>query len=328
MRKLYLVIICILISSMSYSQKQPEEFLGRIPSLPDGTCSMKRVEKENYLNELSKLHEELKDEIDRRRQTVEDNYAGSEEQMKQNMAKEYGLSQSDMQKLEKDEMSEEEKQAMINKMVQQKTNLSMEELKKLKNMSKEGQKAWAEAYSTEQMANAQADPEAAQKEQSKNKERYELAKEQSQILQRLKALGEKYFHKIQELDKIDSVASIELEQKRKPLMEKIGSVGDETDIVEAVRAIERDYCGKLTPKYLDIIAERYSDLKKSLPDFYRLEEVNAKLNQITTGIKKDLSSPGLLALEAVDEYVTLLQSCFKYANYTFPDDYVIIQTGD
>ncbi len=328
MKKLGTVIICLFVTSLVYCQVQPEAYLSQIPNLPDNICSMTRAAKVEYLKNLDSLHSNLTIEIESRKKTVEENYDNSEDQMKQNIAKQYGLSESDMNKLEKDEMSEEEKQAMINKALQQKANLSIDEIKNLKKMSKEGQKAWAEAYSTEQMAKVQADPEAAKKDQNTNMQRYELAKEQSLIMQRLKAVGDKYMEKMRELDKLDSVATKERDEKRKPLMDKIEATGFETNIVEEVRGIERNYCNKLTPHYLKIIEDRYTDLKKLMPDYYRLEEVNAKLNQITTGIKKDLSSPGLIALEAVDEYVILLESAFKYSNYTFPDDYVFIEGGD
>ncbi len=322
------IIISFLISSFVYCQTQPEAFLSRIPSLPDNACSMTKAQKQAYEDNLAKIHDELDKEIERREKTVDENYAGSEEQIKQNTANQYGLSASDMEKLEKDEMTEEEKQAMINKMMQKKNNLSMDEVKKLNNTSEEGQKAWAEAYSTEKMANVQADSESAKKEQNTNKRRYDLAKEQSLILQKMRAAGDKYIKQMNELNKLDTAATKELNKKRKPLMDQFEKDNKNESVIEAVRKVEKEYCNKLTPEYYNIINNRLTTLKTMMPDYNRLDEVSNELNQITLGTKKKLSSPGLTGLKEIEDYISLLGSAFKYAHYTFPDDYIIFIGGD
>lgn len=50
------------------------------------------------------------------------------------------------------------KKALANQMVMKQTNMSMEEIQNMSKMSEAGKKAYAEAYATEAMANAQADP--------------------------------------------------------------------------------------------------------------------------------------------------------------------------
>jgi len=326
MKSAFILILIFMLNSVLLSQTAPEKYINKIPALPQNACSLKGSEKAAFLEKVKKLDEELKNEIAPKEKAAENKYKGSAEQMKQNLAKQYGLSDEEIQKLKNNKkMSKAEKKALADKVLQKKANISLDEAERLKKMSKAGQKAWAEGYSTEQMANVQANPDSFKTEQNKNMKNYELAKQQSFLIKKIHAADDKYIKQIKELDKKDSIATKELNTKRQPLMDEYSKgIGENSnngeEIIKKIRTLEHDYCNKLTPDYFKILNERLSTIKKSLPDYEKLEEVNAKLNQSTMGVDKDLSEPGLISLQAVESYVSLLKSAFKYANYTFPED--------
>ncbi len=320
MKSNFTLILILIVNSVLKSQTAPEKYTAKIPALPQNACSLKGIEKTAFLEKVNKLDEELKSEISPKEKSAEDKYKSSAEQMKQNLSKQYGLSTEDMKKLQSGKLSESEKRALADKMLQKKANISLEEAERVGKMSKAGQKAWAEGYSTEQMANVQANPDTFKTEQNKNMKNYELAKQQSLLIKKIHAADDKYMEQIKELDKKDSIATKELNAKRKPLMDEYANSDNTDEIISKVRTLEHNYCNKLTPEYFKILNDRLITLKRSLPDYEKLEEVNSKLNQSTMGVDKDLSEPGLISLQAIESYVSLLKSAFKYANYTFPEE--------
>ena len=107
------------------------------------------------------------------------------------MSQQYGVSQADIEKMKNSKnMTAAEKQALANKMMSQQTNMSMEEVQNLGNMSDAGKKAYAEAYATEAMATSQADP----KQQAKNenvKSQYDLVASQQAASSKVSAIDQK-----------------------------------------------------------------------------------------------------------------------------------------
>lgn len=331
MRKLLITVLLGIIASSTYAQKEPAGFLSRIPDLPGGVCSMTGKQRSQYMHEVNKLLRDLDDEISIRKKVIKTDVEKSRRQIENNLAKEYGLSDTDVQKMKNKKMSKEEKRALADKALQEKAGISMKEIENLKKMSKEGKKAWVEGYSTQQMANVTGNPDANKTEEQlemektleKNRKLNDLVKEQTAIVARIAASDKAYMNRLTELDKEDSVATKHLDEQRKPLLKRLNAGASDEDAREIQREIRRyemNYCSKLTPHHIAILGECLASLLKFMPDHKRLEEINAELNKSTLRTDKDFSSPGLMQLEAVRSYVRLLEHTFKYAHYTFSEE--------
>ncbi len=289
MKTLSTIILLGIFSTFAFAQTNTNVFLSKIPFLPNNPCLMTKEQKDNYLGKIDKVDRELLNELDLKEQAIETNINNSQGQIKKHFAKEYGLSDADTQKLKNKEMSEAEKNAMVNKMLNEKANLSLEEVKKLKNMSKEGRRAWAEAYSTEQMLTAQVNQDSGQTQQMNSMNIYDLTSEQQLLIQKFSS-DEQYFNN--QLVELDKENSLELKELK--------DVGDE------------EYCNKINLRYYDILNNRLTNIKSTMVDYNRFDELTSELNNATTGINQDASASGVQALRAIEGYVSKLKSIFKY----------------
>jgi hypothetical protein len=330
MKKLSLVI---LLTCMLFSNAYPQlasSFLANIPDLPKDPCLMTEEQQHEFNNQVNILLKELEEVISPKKKAIEKEAVGSRNEIEKKMVQEYGLSNAELQKLKNKELSKEEKKAIADKMLQEKTGISMEEVEDLKKMSKEGKKAWAEGYATQQMAMMTPNTDGSKSEEQidmeknlvKNRKMHDLMQEQQVLVNRIAASDKKFAIRMIELEKEDSIASILLKVQLEPLLEKLSEDPQPTDderdqIMLVIRRHEKNYCQTLSPQLMDIYDETLISLKKLMPDFKRLEEINADLNKNLIGVNKDLSSPGLFELEAVDSYVHLLLNTFKYVKYSF-----------
>lgn len=332
MKTLAVIVISIFIVSKLNAQSA-YDFLGRIPGVPTDACSMKGEQRKQYLEQINSLLRDLQEVISSKKNAVESDVKNSRGQIEKNFAKEYGLSDADVQKLKNKKMSKEEKKAIADKMLQEKAGISMDEVEKLKKMSKEGKKAWAEGYSTQQMANMTGNPDSnkteeqlkMEKKMAKDKRMFDLMQEQKLITDRIAASDKKYVNRMMELDKEDSVAAKILDEQRKPLLKRLNdlpgpSEEEARNIHDEIRQYEKVYCNKLTPTYMDILGECLKSLNNFMTDYKRLEEIQDELNKSMLETNKGFTSPGLFQLDAVQSYVSLLLNSFRYANYTFPED--------
>lgn len=320
MKPLTLLFLFFVPTTLLLGQSTPESFINKIPSLPKDPCTMYDEEKEAFLLELSQLQDELKAEIEPRKEKIETAYNNAKPEFEKNVAQEYGLSQGDIQKLKNKKLSKEEKKKIADKMIQERTNISMQEIENLKKMSKDGKEAWAEAYTTEQMATMEGKTDSLNIVNQKNMNRYELAKEQSELAQIVAAEDRKFINKFYELDELDSTKS-DLLVRRDSLMANLGKDDGRAyeDKVKEILRLELAYCQAMSPGYFSILNDHLASVKSLQTTYYKLEKVNAELNEATLNVKNpDFYSPGLMGLEAINAHIGMLMQAFKYANYSFP----------
>ena len=152
--------------------------------------------------------------------------------VEKNIAQDFNLSDSDLQKLKNKKLSAAEKKALMDKMLKDKANISMKQIEQLKKMKKEGNKEgilnWAEAYQTQQIAemvsgDSTNTPELIEFEKNleKNKELNDLMKEQKQIIDRIAAVDKRITNKMIEFNKEDSIETAILEKNNEPLEEML-----------------------------------------------------------------------------------------------------------
>jgi hypothetical protein len=331
MKKLsFVILLSFMLLSTAFAQ-EANGFLADIPDLPDDPCSMTEEQQHEYNDHIIDLLKNLEEKISLKRKLIKQEAENSRDQIEKHMAQQYGLSNADLQKLKNNELSKTEKKAIADKMLQEKTGISMEEVEDLKKMSKEGKKAWAEGYTSQQMANMTPNADGSKSEEQidmereleKNKTMSDLLQEQKLLTDRIAASDKKFASRMFELEREDSIATAILKGQMRPLLKRLyedepGPTDKETiQIMKEIRMYEMNYCRILSPQLIGIYDESLISLKKFMPDFKRLEEITAEVNKNLTGINKDFSSPGLTELQAVDSYVHLLLNTFKYVKYSY-----------
>ena len=327
MKKIMFIIFLFVGATLINSQTSSQEYLSRIPALPSNACSLSDNQKTAFLDKVNNLDDELRDEIKKLESSTKAVYQNSADQVKQNIAKEYGISNDEMQKLSNNQMTEEEKRALADKVLKQKANMSMNDVESLKKMTPEERKAWAEAYGVKQMANAHTNPNANKVDINKAKRTNDLVQEQRSLMDKISKNDNDYLNKFTKLNEIDLTATKELDAKCESLRKELSTINDGEGSTEAdtrhyksvmskIRNFQIDYCKKLTPLYYKILEDRLATIKTLFPDYKRLEEVNIELDKISAGINNDLSAQGLMQLQAIENYVSELKSAFKYAKYS------------
>ena len=327
--RLIIYLLCLQFG-FAKAQVMPESFLSRLPSPPGNACSTgENSGKSEFVEAVGKVERELTEEIQSRRDKVEQKFEANEDKMKQNAMARTGVSPQLIQQMmaiekaskgatgEQKKALDAQKKALAGQMIQQSTNISMGEIESMKSMSKEGKTAWAEAYATEKKAEVMADPKAYQDKNAALMKDVKLAQKQKQLADSLGGKQIKYMKQIEELEK--DKAGIDIQTKIKMLESEINDLYKQESVSEdairakqnAIRELQIQYCSLMTPKYLDIVSNYKSFLMSSLKDYYRLEKLTNQVNASQTGVEVNME-PGLMGLEQVSAYLQLLSGAYRY----------------
>ena len=325
MKKSGFIFIFLLWGLLCNAQVAPESFIDRFPTVPDNVCGMNYLDRQEFLDKVKVVSDEITEILDQLNEEIEENAPEMEKQAMNRVAQQYGFSAADMQKLQDGgKLSEQEQRALANKMLQNSMNISMGEVDNLKNMSKEGREAWAQAYSTEIMADAQADPDKYKNQQLQTKSLYDLSMEQKHLLDSLTAIEAKFGKQFDEIyNSSDAIADREeidqLELKRSTM---VGSSSDDEmeEISNLIKDKKHAYCAKLTPGHLAIIQKYIDHVKTSLPAYYRLEQIENKVIKAQTGVDINMKR-GHLVLGKVSSIGGALSKSFTYNLFTGFDRY-------
>jgi hypothetical protein len=326
MKRKSFLIITLFICFRAFTQVTPEAFLGMLPALPKEACAFKMDARNSYLDKVNSLSELIDNEISRRHMAEKANAETNNQQAMNNMAQQYGLSPEDMEKMKSGKkMTDEEKRALADKMLQQNNNMSMDEVDNLKKMDKDGKKAWAEGYSTEMMAVQAADPQKSQEMQLKAKNIYELAALQKHILDSLLAISSKFSQQLSEIEN-DSLAKVMRENISKWHEELMsltgidyGQGGRMDELARKIKAEKGAYCQRYTPRYMEILKNCEAFTRSGITACYRVEKITARLTKLQTGVDLNIE-PGEMGITSVHDYVTKLRDVFKYNLFNASDE--------
>lgn len=316
MNKFLFLFVPIILTSMSFCQVTPEAFMSMLPVIPINACSDEVDTRNTFFDRLDSISELIENERSRRSVESDANSEFYEKQMTGNVAKQYGLSQEELENLQNDdEMTEEETEALISKAMQNNGNLSLQEIKNLEKLNKDGTDAWAEAYGDEKMAEIQSDPQKNEYEQLKNKSTYELGALQKHIIDSLKAVESKFAQQFAEIDK-DPNAKIMLDNINKLELEALNLMGEgnQAKAIELRGRIKTEkgkYCNTYTPDYLKILENYKTYTQSCLPVCYRLEAISTQLTKLQTGVEIK-QEPGLIRIGKVSDYLGKLRGVYKY----------------
>ena len=316
MKFLLILIVIMSISILTFGQVLPEAFMGKAPKIPGNACTKDVEEIQEFENQIEMLLESIETEKERRNTEMEANSEGQEQLITKKMAQQYGLSENDLKKLQDEDLSDEESDELIDKALQNSSNLSLGEIENLDKLGSDGQKAWADGYGTEKMAEVQYDGQKNREQQLQTKNLYELTKLQKHLLDSIAAIESKFKQQLTEIER-DSEAKVILENiqawqlRATELMGSSGNDAEAKALHEKLNAEKEKYCNKYSIKYIDIL-ERYESYTKScLTTCYQIESISSRQTKLQTGV--DIKQePGLIGIKKVADYLQLLRGAYKY----------------
>lgn len=332
MKKSLITSLLCCLFCFAEAQQMPESFLSMLPNPPGGICDEAVGEnpaKRAFIEKVNEIDHQLDEEILQRRDKVENKMEGSQEQMMKNAMARTGVSPQLMQQmiaLEKQSKGatgnqakayKEQKKALAGQMMEQSMNMSMGEIENLKNLDKEGKKAWAEAYATEKKAEVMADPKAYQDKNAKLMKDVKLVQKQQHLADSLGSQAIKYMRQFAELDSSrDAVnALVQIKQEEEILNEMYKQSNPNNQAiasqVDRIRSMQINYCNMQTPRYVAILSNYKVFLQASLSHYYRLEKMTNQVTAQQTGIDFQ-PEPGLMGLEQVRDYLRKLSNVYQY----------------
>ena len=327
MKTLMIFVASMLTVIFIDAQTLTQQYLAKLPSPPNETCNITKNNMEAYVQNIKVLINEIDGQINAINSQVDNKMENSEETAKQNamkqMQQQYGLSQEQMKQMQSGKMSDAEKKALANQMMQQQTNMSMGEVKNLSKMSESGKKAYMEAYGTEMMATGQTD---------QNKQNAANAKNLHQLITEQQALNIKVNETSRKIGNL--YASIEndpeliksyqdMEKWQNKLMSMIGVDGGQGKQMDSLSNLitkeQIKICDKYTPRLHSAIKEHYPLMKASIPEIYRLAQVTAELTKVQAGVTVPAESAESGTLGSIRNYMEALSDAYMYKLY-YPED--------
>ncbi len=260
MRKVAPLLFACTFVVIAAADETPQSFLGMLPDLPDQTCQTTPQAREAYRKRLADVRKPLELEIKRRKQLQ----AAGDRERKKAMPK----------------LTKEQREALADKMLQDKLNLSLDEIKRLKQLSKEGRRAWAGSLATEQMAVGAADPDAAKADQEKNFKMIDLANELRLRESEFAAAAGKYATQFSDLSKEfeDERAEHNREEAEEAKQRAATNSSDSAGPVQK----NYHYCDRYSPRYLEIAVQYRRWVLGVLPACTQLEKLEYEMLKATT----------------------------------------------
>lgn len=310
--------------------KLPEDFINRLPAVPYPICDEDSAAHATFVHQFFPLDKELKDEILRRSKEMKGKVNDNQTKMEANALQQMGASPEISQKMmalqqKKKNATSQEERAAIDKemkalgmqMMGEGREISMEEAKNMKNLSKEGKQAWATAYATGKKAEVTAEPEKYQQETAKNKEKMDLVNKYTRLNDSLGALKTRFDIRFRELDEdkdaIEALKRIEiLEEDLRMLIKNFPYDTEKQESkMRQIYTEQENYCKRQTSSYVSILGDYEIFVRSSFLRYYRLEELDNQVRSMQTGV--DLKPErGLMGLQVIEDYMFRLGDVYKY----------------
>lgn len=326
MKNLFIVaamttMLCTCVGA-TIAQQTPEALLGQAPAVPQNVCAMNGDQRSEFLNKVKALSQQLAAEIEKREQQNQAWAEANQSKIEQNALDKAGLTQADLAKLQNNNLSQVEEQAIINKAMQNQYGMSMDDAQKLASMSPKEQEAWAAAQANQMQAQAKANPAAARQTgtQKNSKEMSELTQELQTLVQKLtdKATAlQKEFQKLED-DAQNSDLAKEVARLEKEVGRRMGASGSAKEDAEMnqlqsqLKSKQDEYCKTYSNRQVRLVSNYNSFVKTSMPDNYRIEEITKRLTALQTGVDTKSVSNDMTALVSVSNYLGVLENIFKY----------------
>lgn len=327
--KLLLLLPAFLLSSvMLNAQSSAADYMRRTPKIPTSVCGNVASERNVFESAIEALSIEIETDAQRRAKILEDNAKQNEDVMKNNIVKQSGISASEMKKLESEEgMSDAEQKAMVDRMMQQQTGITLNDAQNLQNMNKQQQEAWGTQYAAGQVDNAKKDPNATLAKNQHNQDMYELLAEQQELSSKISEMENRLKQKYSLLVQKQDVEKSKLENDLKPLYLELRSINDgegstkadelhAARVMQSIHSLQDAFCAKQSPDFLLFLADCRTSFEGMLTNYDRMEEIQNEVTALQTGVPFPPESAGRLSILAVDQYLGYLKEAYKTKLYT------------
>lgn len=320
MKKIFYTIIAFVPGLICSGQVTPESMISKIPSI-QSVCGMRTAEKDKYMSDISEVSKMIDDELRERRLDQKAREKEYKEQAQANVASQYGLSQADMDQMKNSKnMSKEERdrqrKEMATKMMNNSGGITMGEIDNIKGDTA-AQKAWAQGYSTQKMAEQSVDPQNTQKEQLHSMNMNQLVSAQKRLSDSLNAAEGKYMKKFDELEKDITRPRLydQIDSLQRELSSLMGVDYGQGDRIEALFSSIKGkcnlYCNKYSSPFIDVLKDYRLYANASIPAWNRLQDITMKIAELQTGVKIQ-EKKGTMALECLKRYMDKLSLVDQY----------------
>lgn len=327
MKTFFLLVFGIAISNLLYPQMSALDYLKKAPAIPQKNCFITANSQDAFEDKVNQLMASIVDDIRERTAASSAFMEAHQGDMQLNMMQKAGFDDAALKKAQKGEkISEAEAMEMANKMMQQQYNISLDEAKNMKNMSKEGQEAWAQGYAAEQMAVAQANPGQIKGADQENMKLYDMLAEQSELRNKISILENSIIQKYSLMEADANAAKAVLEKELEPLYKELRSINDGeggTDadakhrekVLKQIQQKQDVFCEKFTPRMLDFLADCKKEIEAGLPDYDKAEELQFRITAVQTNTELNIPGKGSYSLSAVQIYLGHLANAYRYKLY-------------
>ena len=313
-------MLCIL---RCHAQSTPEAFLGLLPAVPTIDCG---IENSRQIEAIAAFQSQINATRDKLSEVIR-----AEKQKNKNLklsanikgqaTAQSVLSESELNKVANRKIVSPENERLIDKTVQNQTGFSMDEMQKVKNLSKADRQKWAMENYGKVMKKEQQKAEETKPYQSQTSSMGKLAAEQQQLAMNLQS----HYSRLDEMKKnIESKAEqqrIILDNKIKEIDRKYKNVNDgEGATAEDMRKLRErnklirdtkiDYCSKLTSLNVNYLVIYESTLKENiLPDLKRQEDIEYQTRKMTmAGAERSCFD----RLRAIEDYAGALSKAYDF----------------
>ena len=323
MKTTIIILAFILLIKITQAQTGSNDFLQNIPATPVNTCTSGNESQKQFEEKISVIIRDLDSQIRALKNQSKPDEAKAKAQAEQ-MMKQQGLSQEEIDKMKSKKMTKEEKQAMADKMMQQYGNMSMAEANNMKNMSKEGKQAYAEAYATEAQATAQANAKNNKNQPANINNGADLISQRNVLYQNIKAQQQEVILKYQQVDQ--NPEGLKMKEKMQSLRARMAQLvggggeggwkAEDKKAYDAAKAelnhVKKDYCQHMSPLYAGALKYHLSNLQSSYNDYQQLDELNGKIDNAVVTIGTTGKAGNIEYFEWAKTYLEYLKKAYKY----------------
>lgn len=322
MKTTFIFSVLILLFNITQAQSGSTDLLGKIPAVPTNVCVGSHETQKQFEEKISAIIRELDAQILALKKQSKPDEAKAKGQAEQ-MLKQQGLSQDDIDKMKNKKMTKEEKQAMAEKMMQQYTNMSMSEVNSMKNMSKEGKQAYMEGYAAEAQATAQANAKN-NKTSEVNTNNADVIAQRNVLYQTIKAQQQDVLLKYQMIEQnADGLKLVEkMNSLRARMSQLVGGGGEggwiekdkkEYDAAKAeLNQLKKDYCQHMSPLYANALNYHLANLQSSYNDYQQLDEMTGKIDNTIITIGTTGKGGNIEYFDWAKTYMEYLKEAYKY----------------
>lgn len=301
--KLILLFLNFIFLNSLLAQSPANKYLAQLPPLPDNMCAISDVEDESFRNRILSVIETIDTEVER----IEKQQP-TQAQMTKSITQQTGISEDKINEITNSQ-DENEGEKIANQKMQTEYGISIEEAKKMEQMSEKELQQWGENYTKNQPKTIQET-----KKQSNEKQLVVLTTEIEKVNAELTTYITNWSNMELELKRQDQLANKELTEclekvknnTPKPKYQGEALInGNEIDeyIAKNEKLCHQNYCNRISPLKIQTLNKKKADLQKMIALSIRLQTLQNDMLKIQTGIDLNATEANIIgALALVKEY--------------------------